>query len=162
MESKNEPNTTQSCPQIYFSGHPRHGAVGQNIFLMYIFIKRHSWFFKSWWCLLYFGHVRTRTAGKSWQLLTPFCLKLSSNAQTSVISLRVESLVLLPKNGYENTSAACAKVVRDQTRSTTPCGLVRSKRLCAKRYSANSTRKQRVNDLYKSRWKSWRLTNTEF
>ena len=53
------------------------------------------------------------------------------------------------------TSAACAKVVRDQTRSTTPCGLVRSKRLCAKRYFADSTRKQRFNDLYKSRWTSW-------
>ena len=30
------------------------------------------------------------------------------------------------------TSSACPKVVRDQTRSTTPCGLVCSKRLCAK------------------------------
>ena len=57
------------------------------------------------------------------------------------------------------TSAACAEVVRDQTRSTTPCGLVRSKRLCAKRYFADSTLKQWVNDLYKSRWTSWRLTN---
>ena len=28
------------------------------------------------------------------------------------------------------TSSACAKVVRDQTRSPTPCGLVRSKRFC--------------------------------
>ena len=63
-ESKNEPNTTQPCPQISFSGYPRHGAVGQNIFHMYISIKRHSWFFKSWWCLLYFGHVQTRTDAK--------------------------------------------------------------------------------------------------
>ena len=57
------------------------------------------------------------------------------------------------------TSAACAKVVRDQTRSTTPCVFVRSKLLCAKRCVADSTRKQRVSDLYKSSWKSWRLTN---
>ena len=53
---------------------------------MYISIKRHSWFFKSWWCLLYFGHVQTRTAGKCWRQKTPFCLKLSSNAQKSVLS----------------------------------------------------------------------------
>ena len=31
------------------------------------------------------------------------------------------------------TSAACAEVVRDQTRSTTPCVFVRSKLLCAKK-----------------------------
>ena len=31
------------------------------------------------------------------------------------------------------TSAACAKAVRDQMRSTTPCGLMRRKRLCAKK-----------------------------
>ena len=74
-ESKNEPNTT--CPQISFSGHPRHGAVGQNIFPMYISIKRHSWFFKSSWCLLYFGRdVQTRTTGKCWRQKTPFCLKI--------------------------------------------------------------------------------------
>ena len=42
---KNELNMTQPCPQISFSGHPWHGAVGQNIFLVYISIKRHSWFF---------------------------------------------------------------------------------------------------------------------
>ena len=47
-----------TCPQISFSGHPRHGAVGQNIFPMYISIKRHSWFFKSWWCLLYLAMFR--------------------------------------------------------------------------------------------------------
>ena len=57
------------------------------------------------------------------------------------------------------TSAAYAKVVRDKTRSATPCGLVRSKRLCAKIYFVDSTRKQRVNVLCKSKWKSWRLTN---
>ena len=56
-------------------------------FPMYISIKRHSWFFKSWWCLLYFGHVRTWTAGKSWPLLKPFCLKLSSNAQYECLIL---------------------------------------------------------------------------
>ena len=39
------------------------------------------------------------------------------------------------------TSAACAKVVRDQTRSTTPCGMMRSKLLSAKRCVADSTRK---------------------
>ena len=44
-------------------------------------IKRHSCFFKSWWCLLYFGHVQTRTAGKCWRQKTPFCLKLSTHAQ---------------------------------------------------------------------------------
>ena len=48
---------------------------------MYISIKRHSWFFKSWWCLLYFGHVPTRTIGKCWRQKTPFCLKLSAHAQ---------------------------------------------------------------------------------
>ena len=48
---------------------------------MYISIKRHSWFFKSWWCLLYFGHVQTRTIGKCWRQKTPFCLKLSAHAQ---------------------------------------------------------------------------------
>ena len=48
---------------------------------MYISIKRHSWFFKSWWYLLYFGHVQTRTAGKCWLQKTPFCLKLSAHAQ---------------------------------------------------------------------------------
>ena len=83
-DSKNEPNpnATSPCPQISFSGHPRHGAVGQNIFPMYISIKRHSWFFfKSWWCLLYFGHVQTRTTGKCWHQKTPFCLKLSVHAQ---------------------------------------------------------------------------------
>ena len=73
-------------PQISFSGHPRHGAVGQNIFPMYISIKRHSWFFKSWWCLLYFGHVQTWTTGKCWCQKTPFCLKLSTYAQKSVLS----------------------------------------------------------------------------
>ena len=51
------------------------------MFPMYISIKRHSWFFKSWWCLLYFGHVQTRTAGKCWRKKTPFCLKLSTHAQ---------------------------------------------------------------------------------
>ena len=46
------------------------------------------------------------------------------------------------------------------TSSTTLCGLVRSKRLCAtERCFADLARKQRVSDLYKSRWKSWRLTN---
>ena len=45
-ESKNESNMPQPCPQISFSGYPRHGAVGQTIFPMYISIKRHSWFFK--------------------------------------------------------------------------------------------------------------------
>ena len=54
-ESKNEPNTTQPFPQFSFSGHPPYGAVGQNIFPMYISIKRHSWFFKSWWCLLFWS-----------------------------------------------------------------------------------------------------------
>ena len=48
---------------------------------MYISIKRHSWFFQSWWCLLYFGHVQTRTIGKCWRQKTPFCLKLSAHAQ---------------------------------------------------------------------------------
>ena len=48
---------------------------------MYISIKRHSWFFKSWWCLLYFGHVQMRTIGKCWRQKTPFCLKLSTHAQ---------------------------------------------------------------------------------
>ena len=48
---------------------------------MYISIKRHGWFFKSWWCLLYFGHVQTRTVGKCWRQKTPFCLKLSTHAQ---------------------------------------------------------------------------------
>ena len=48
---------------------------------MYISIKRHSCFFKSWWCLLYFGHVQTRTASKCWRQKTPFCLKLSTHAQ---------------------------------------------------------------------------------
>ena len=48
---------------------------------MYISIKRHSWFFKSLWCLLYFGHVQTRTTGKCWHQKTPFCLKLSAHAQ---------------------------------------------------------------------------------
>ena len=48
---------------------------------MYISIKRHSWFFKSWWCLLYFGHVQTRTTGKCWRQKMPFCLKLSAHAQ---------------------------------------------------------------------------------
>ena len=48
---------------------------------MYISMKRHSWFFKSWWCLLYFGHVQTRTIGKCWRQKTPFCLKLSAHAQ---------------------------------------------------------------------------------
>ena len=53
---------------------------------MYISIKRHSWFFKSWWCLLHFGHVQTRTVGKCWCQKTPFCLKLSTHAQKSVLS----------------------------------------------------------------------------
>ena len=48
---------------------------------MYISIKRHSWFFKSWWCLLYFGYVQTRTIGKCWRQKTPFCFKLSTHAQ---------------------------------------------------------------------------------
>ena len=48
---------------------------------MYISIKRHSCFFKSWWCLLYFGHVPTRTIGKCWHQKTPFCLKLSAHVQ---------------------------------------------------------------------------------
>ena len=48
---------------------------------MYISIKRHSWFFQSWWCLLYFGHVQTRTISKCWRQKTPFCLKLSAHAQ---------------------------------------------------------------------------------
>ena len=39
------------------------------------------------------------------------------------------------------TFAACAKVVRDQTRGTTPRGLVRSKRLCGK----NGLQIRRVN-----------------
>ena len=42
------------------------------------------------------------------------------------------------------TSAACAKVVRDQTRSTTPCGLVRSKRICTKKVDILQIR--RVNN----------------
>ena len=57
---------------------------------MYISIKRHSWFFKSWWCLLYFGHVQTRTVGKCWRQKTPFCLKLSTHAQKSVLSWSIK------------------------------------------------------------------------
>ena len=87
--NRKQPNPVPNLLIISFYGHPWHGAVGQNIFPMYISIKRHSWFFKSWWCLLYFGHVRMRTAGKSWPLLTSFCLKLSSNAQMSVLSLHI-------------------------------------------------------------------------
>ena len=82
--------------------------------------------------------------------------------QTRVVQNWITFHVLLQKMVLKTIkfiSAACAKVVRDQTRSTTPCRLVSSKRICAKRYSADSMRKQPVNDLYKSRWKSWRLTN---
>ena len=51
-----------------------------------ISIKWHSWFLKSWWRLLYFGHVQMPPAGKCWRQKTPFCLKLSTHAQKSVLS----------------------------------------------------------------------------
>ena len=59
----------------------------------YAHIKRHSWFLKSWWCLLYFGYVQTWTAGKCWRQKTPFCLKLSSNAQKSVLSWSISRIL---------------------------------------------------------------------
>ena len=105
-ESKNEPNTTQPCPQISFSGYSRHGAVGQNIFPMYISIKGHSWFFKSWWCLLYFGHVQTRTVGKCWRQKTPFCLKLSSNAQKGVLSWSISISRILGETNIDKCHIA--------------------------------------------------------
>ena len=68
-----------------FSGHPRHGAVGQNIFSMYISIKRHSWFFKSWWCLLYFGHVRMGTAAKTWRHFVWNCPQMRKRVSYPVV-----------------------------------------------------------------------------
>ena len=84
VKKRTEHDLTLS-PNLFFWAFPT-WCRRQNIFPMYISIKRHSWFFKSWWCLLYFGHVQMRTAGKCWRQKTPFCLKLSSNAQKSVLS----------------------------------------------------------------------------
>ena len=79
---------------------------------MYISIKWHSWFFKSWWCLLYFGHVQTRTAGKCWLQKTPFCLKLSTHAQKSVLSWSISISRILGctywKVPLENTLSVCS------------------------------------------------------
>ena len=112
-ESKNEPNTTSPCPQISFSGHPRHGAVGQNIFLMYISIKRHSCFFKSWWCLLYFGRVQTRTTGKCWLQKTPFCLKFVGTCAMT------PKAAILFKNVH--TCARESLILKYEGRSIIPC-----------------------------------------
>ena len=51
---------------LSFSRHPWHGAIGQDIFLVYISILLRSWFFKSWGGLLYsyFG------CGQLWALYT--------------------------------------------------------------------------------------------
>ena len=65
---------------------------------IHIYKKRHSWFFKLWWCLLYFGHVQTQTAGKCWRRKTPFCLKLSSNAQKSLLSWSISISRILVQN----------------------------------------------------------------
>ena len=75
VDSKTRPNPVPNLLIISFSGLPWHGAVSQNIFLMYISIKRHSWFFKSWWCLLYFGHVRMRRPVKIDAILFKIVLK---------------------------------------------------------------------------------------
>ena len=121
-ESKNEPNTRAEhnltlSPNLFF-WHPRHGTVGQNVFPMYISIKWHSWFFKSWWCLLYFGHVQTWTAGKCWRQKTPFCLELSSNAQKSVLSWSISISRILDKAGYAtvvhpNSLSVSTKILTD-------------------------------------------------
>ena len=99
---------------------------------MYISTKRHSWFFKSWWCLLYFGHVQTRTVGKcwlqktpfclklsahaQWHQKTPFCLKLSTHAQKSVLSLRI-LYVQNPWYYHQSGNAASGKLVWNQHNS---------------------------------------------
>ena len=94
-EAKNNPKTVlpdQNLLIISLSRHPWHGAIGQSIFLMYIlFIKQHSWFFKSLWGLLCFGcrrlvNVDTKVTKVS----------LVSNVQKSVPSLRIliESLTV--------------------------------------------------------------------
>ena len=101
--TKNNPTLSPICWLSLFLG-ILDMVLSANTFLMYISIKRHSWFFKSLWCLLYFGHVRTRTAGKKLTTVDAILFKIVLKCANECLILKYNYI----QNPWQYPFVICA------------------------------------------------------